>query len=663
MYRSLATIKGDLVQAELGAMGKGIVWAVVSSGVNGDHPHFQLLRNLDLPEGLHHMDFSAFERPRRFDFEEMDLLGNEYVVTKPVDPLGYGTAVAGIIAGQGHDDDQLMKSVAPEAKILSIKVFGEGEQTSEFNVLAALHAIQQINANGDRLRIHGVVVPVFVQWDAVNYACGPVCVEVDRLVNSGVVVVAPVGDRAFDRENNVSREGGIFDPANAELAISVGATHRWLPQIYGASYFSSRGPTADGRRKPDLLAPGEKISTCANDFGPYQVKDGTSYAAAHVAGAAAALLSLQPDLIGKPLKVKEILLRTAVDLGREVMYQGAGLVDVLAAAQIALGDSAADKTEQAKPLVKVFCSYSHRDGALWEELKAHLSSLERSGLIEVWSDQLIEGGQEWEKEIYKNLDTADVVLLLVSAYFLKSEFAFSKELRRALERQAEGRTRVIPIRARPVTLLGTVLEKIQALPVEAKPVTSFPDPHEAWAQVTQKLYEIVTSMKKGEAASGKHKSVSVEPDTGALLLPASDQPVRLLIEACDREWAEGVNLSSVFFETRGEGTAVGGYFEKLEVVNGDRDPIEVRRVWFAILDVTTGKEIEPAEVKEQQLEPYDSSMGRLIPARRTHVFGFKFHYNYYGRIRKTDRYRFILRLEVTGFPIISSEIPEECISA
>jgi hypothetical protein len=152
-----------------------------------------------------------------------------------------------------------------------------------------------------------------------------------------------------------------------------------------------------------------------------------------------------------------------------------------------------------KKLVNVFCSYSHRDLSLWEELKAHLSPLERAELIEVWSDQLIEAGQSWEEAIYTHLNSADIVLLLVSAYFFASDFSYSKEFKIALERHAAGKTRIIPIRARPVLLLNTPLNEIQALPLGGKPITSFPDPHVGWEEVTTQLHKILIGMKKAKA--------------------------------------------------------------------------------------------------------------------------------------------------------------------
>jgi hypothetical protein len=122
-----------------------------------------------------------------------------------------------------------------------------------------------------------------------------------------------------------------------------------------------------------------------------------------------------------------------------------------------------------------------------------------SALLSRWiaSDELIQAGDAWEKEIYAHLDAADIVLLLVSAYFMESDFSYSKELTMALERHARGEAKVIPVRARPVTLAGTPLHELQALPPEAKPITSFDDPHEAWAAVTERLYENAVALRTG----------------------------------------------------------------------------------------------------------------------------------------------------------------------
>jgi subtilisin family serine protease len=126
----------------------------------------------------------------------------------------------------------------------------------------------------------------------------------------------------------------ITDPANTEDAIAVGSVHKTAPHMYGVSYFSSKGPTGDGRTKPDLVAPGEKIISCSIHLDKgfeYEEKSGTSMAAPHVSGAAAAFLSAHPEFRGSPRQVKEILMKTATDLNRDRTFQGAGMIDTMRA--------------------------------------------------------------------------------------------------------------------------------------------------------------------------------------------------------------------------------------------------------------------------------------------------------------------------------------------
>jgi serine protease AprX len=172
-----------------------------------------------------------------------------------------------------------------------------------------------------------------------------------------VVVVVAAGNTGYVTLNpkfatDVTRFSAaitINDPGNAERAITVGSTHRDSPHTFGVSYFSSRGPTGDGRAKPDLVAPGERITSAAagkNLFAVEQanlqgldgaavyVEDsGTSMAAPHVSGAIAALLSVQRELIGKPEDIKRILVASATPLGRDPAFQGGGLVDLMRALQ------------------------------------------------------------------------------------------------------------------------------------------------------------------------------------------------------------------------------------------------------------------------------------------------------------------------------------------
>ena len=165
-----------------------------------------------------------------------------------------------------------ISGMAPKCKLLSLKVLDAEGQGTASNLIAAIATIQKMNGYGRRLQVHGVNMSVGYDFEPEWFACGqsPLCVEVNRLVRSGVVVVVAAGNTGYGFAQSAFRgtiAAGmgltINDPGNAELAITVGATHRDSPHIYGVSYFSSKGPTGDGRLKPDVVAPGEKILSCA----------------------------------------------------------------------------------------------------------------------------------------------------------------------------------------------------------------------------------------------------------------------------------------------------------------------------------------------------------------------------------------------------------------
>jgi subtilisin family serine protease len=266
----------------------------------------------------------------------------------------HGTHVAGILAANWPEaqDTALQEplvGVCPQLELYDLRVLPddpndpdeERRTADEFTIIAALQFIRHINAHKDLMVVHGVNLSLSMPHDVANYACGrtPVCEECERVVNNGVIVVTAAGNRGFNKLREA--EGGatgdyryisITDPGNTEAVITVGSTHRMMPHNYGVSYFSSRGPTGDGRTKPDLIAPGERIDSCSL-HGSYETMDGTSMAAPHVSGAAALLLGRYRELIGQPQRVKEILCKTATDLGREPRFQGHGLVDVLRALQ------------------------------------------------------------------------------------------------------------------------------------------------------------------------------------------------------------------------------------------------------------------------------------------------------------------------------------------
>jgi serine protease AprX len=261
--------------------------------------------------------------------------------------MDHGTHVAGILAGDWKRDDpdttieQDLVGVCPDLRLYDLRVLDANGVGDEFSVMAALQFVRYLNSTNDYVVVHGVNLSLSLQHDVANYACGrtPVCEEAERVAASGIVVVAAAGNQGYRKYTTAEGATGeaynsisITDPGNADAVITVGATHRYRPHTYGVSYFSSRGPTGDGRRKPDLVAPGEKI-TSPLPSRSYGLKDGTSMAAPHVSGAAALLMARHSELIGQTARIKQILCETATDLGRERYFQGAGMLDVLRALQ------------------------------------------------------------------------------------------------------------------------------------------------------------------------------------------------------------------------------------------------------------------------------------------------------------------------------------------
>ncbi|MEJ7739528.1 MAG: S8 family peptidase [Chitinophagaceae bacterium] len=356
--KSISTVKADAARSSFSAFGEGITWAVIDSGIDASHPHFIKHENI---HDSHHKDFTATTEEKAKPFD---------------DGFGHGTHVAGIIAGEIVDEikavvrhrdefgeivfketiEKKISGMAPQCKLVSLKVLdGEGKGKAS-SLIVSIEYIQEINSFGRELKIQGVNMSLGYDFDPEWFACGqsPLCVEVDRLVKSGVVVVVAAGNTGYgfvkSAFRNVVAAGmplSINDPGNAEFAITVGSTHRNMPHTYGVSYFSSKGPTGDGRLKPDLVAPGEKIISCAAGEKKkdaetqmqgqgnclYVEDSGTSMAAPHVSGVIAAFLSIRKEYIGKPEVVKAIFLNTATDLKRDRYFQGHGLIDLMRAIQ------------------------------------------------------------------------------------------------------------------------------------------------------------------------------------------------------------------------------------------------------------------------------------------------------------------------------------------
>lgn len=175
--------------------------------------------------------------------------------------------------------------------------------------------------------------------------------------------------------------------------------------------------------------------------------------------------------------------------------------------------------------VSLFYSYAHEDEQLRDELSGHLKILERRGLLASWHDREIRAGEDWHSRIDQALQMSDIVLLLVSTDFINSDYIFGSELTVAMQRHAAGMTTVVPIIVRAVNIEPEDADafpfmKLQGLPTDLRPVTSWPNRDEAWTNVAKGLRATVKTIHEKKAAS-----VSQSPKRGATRSVPAAPPV------------------------------------------------------------------------------------------------------------------------------------------
>jgi serine protease AprX len=293
LMHTMLDVSAPLIRAPevwaAGARGTGIRVGVVDTGIDADHP---------------------------------DLAGRiaasvHFAGSSPKDGNGHGTHVAGIIAGNGTASEGRYVGIAPEALICAAKVLADNGSGLMSDVMAGVEWAVDIGAQ---------VINLSLGSDIKSDGSDPLCQLCDAAVAEGVVVCVAAG-------NAGPGEGTIGTPAAARQVITIGASTD-DDQI---ASFSSRGPTKDGRIKPDVVLPGVSIRACraaGTSMGTpvgdhYTQASGTSMATPHAAGVAALLLQAMPDLT--PAQLKARFRAMAVDLGLDENAQGAGRVDAYAA--------------------------------------------------------------------------------------------------------------------------------------------------------------------------------------------------------------------------------------------------------------------------------------------------------------------------------------------
>ena len=174
-------------------------------------------------------------------------------------------------------------------------------------------------------------------------------------------------------------------------------------------------------------------------------------------------------------------------------------------------------SDSENQVVEVFFSYAHEDEKLRDELAKHLKLLERQGAITAWYDREITAGTEWKGQIDEHLESAKVILLLVSADFLASDYCYDVELKRAMKRHEAREARVIPVILREVDWQGASFGKLQALPRNAEPVTNWPNLDQAFADIARGIRRAVEELTGKKVlntrggSSGKLYNVPEEP--------------------------------------------------------------------------------------------------------------------------------------------------------
>jgi tetratricopeptide (TPR) repeat protein len=248
---------------------------------------------------------------------------------------------------------------------------------------------------------------------------------------------------------------------------------------------------------------------------------------------------------------------------------------------------------QPTKAVEVFYSYSHKDEELRDALEDHLSLLRRQGVISNWHDRGIGAGSEWAGEIDEHLKTADIILLLVSASFLASDYCYDVELKLAMERHEAGEARVIPVILKSCDWTSAPFGKLQALPKNALPLTKWPDHDEAFTDVAKGIRKaaeaLVSKRRSGDSTSaGPAEKVEGAGKSAASLIPRPpivgfvarrDEQGRDIVERLAEELAPDKNQLVALWGPGGTGKTTLA----AEVVRATADVIKGRVAWVSAL--------------------------------------------------------------------------------
>jgi len=157
--------------------------------------------------------------------------------------------------------------------------------------------------------------------------------------------------------------------------------------------------------------------------------------------------------------------------------------------------------------IEIFYSFAEADAPLLEQLEHHLILLRRRGMIAPWHKHEIHAGSDRQGELDTHLNTASLILLLISPDFLASDYCYEIEMQQALQRHESGQARVVPILLRPVDWQSAPFAHLQALPTTGQAITVWNNQDEAWVNVAQGIRKTLEALLNNER---KNDSVSVQ---------------------------------------------------------------------------------------------------------------------------------------------------------
>lgn len=226
-------------------------------------------------------------------------------------------------------------------------------------------------------------------------------------------------------------------------------------------------------------------------------------------------------------------------------------------------------------MASVFFSYSHKDEDLRDQIETQLSTLKRQGVIDVWHDRRIGAGEEFAAEIDQHIETDDIILLLVSADFIASDYCYEIEMKRALERHDAGDAIVIPVILRACEWKETQFGKLNASPPDGKPITQFADRDQAFLEVARAVRAATSRLAKAkpaQPAAAPINSITAAPTMPPMAATRSSN-LRLAKSFTDRDKdkfkhetfeyiARYFENSLTELEARNEG--IGGEFRRID---------------------------------------------------------------------------------------------------